>query len=207
MPLPAFVVPLITALGAVGGQVLANRGNQRVAREQMSFQERMSSTAAQRGFADYEMAGLNPALAYDKGASTPSGASGQQEDVIGRGIANAAQVAQMRVALEQSAADLKLKQAETAKKAIEGATSERQAAWMDAQIRGMDQSIKVSQARQPWQVMSERANALFNDALVPGAQAQARYDKGMGIASPILKQILQFSGSLPSIRSTTINRY
>lgn len=70
-PLAAFAVS--SALGYLG-QERTNRQNIRMSREQMRFQERMSSSAYQRAMQDMRKAGLNPILAGQMGgASSPAG--------------------------------------------------------------------------------------------------------------------------------------
>lgn len=109
------------AIGA-GAQGDANRRNIELAREQMRFQERMSSTAYQRAAADMEAAGLNRILALGKPASTPSGAKAEVASTgkpIQEGIQNAATTA---LGIYRAGAEVKNIEADTEKKKEETIT-------------------------------------------------------------------------------------
>lgn len=83
----------------------ANKAQIKMAREQMAFQERMSNTAHQREVNDLRLAGLNPILSANGGASSPSGAMPQIKEVnYGSGISKAGETAVSNVLNKQALA-------------------------------------------------------------------------------------------------------
>lgn len=121
----AAALPLLGGVGNYLGQKEANEINIQLGREQMAFQERMSSSAHQREVKDLIAAGLNPLLSANAGASSPAGAMPQVQNAMQGLSASAMETANLMMGLRKQKAELALMKAQTDKTNVDAAVAKK----------------------------------------------------------------------------------
>lgn len=158
-----WLTPAASALAAVGGE-LQNRRASDEARKNRRFQERMSSTAAQRAVKDYAAAGLNPALAYDRPASAPGGSVAPVEDTAAKVVSSAMAAQQLRanVELTKAQTDKVRTESEMAKHdlGLRSTTVNGEPSWRDEQIAARVARLRDLAHQGALQPHDERLRAL-----------------------------------------------
>lgn len=157
----AIIGAAVAGLASALGNIFSSRSNAKSVDSANRFNERMSSTAWQRGVEDMRMAGLNPMLAYSQGpASSPSGLASSSNFDIG-GAVNSA-VSYVRTKKELELMDQNIKNAK----------------WMEDNIRA-DSNKKDSEMilnqKSADRVSAETALAISE---LPRAQNLAKVEEG-----------------------------
>lgn len=221
MPIDPILGSVISGVLSTAGGLFTNRQQVREARRQEAFQERMSNTAAQRAVKDYEAAGLNPALAYERGASTPGGSSAVIGNALEQGI-NSARAARLQSeTLKNMQQQNTLMQSQKAEVMARKGEAEARTRYLLEQEKTEMQRRQFESALQPSRAAMAALEVLYQRSINASADVQARYDqrfgmidRGFGTAGKLMSGVLGgvTSGASRAVeqilrKPTVINRY
>lgn len=191
---------LVSGLLGYRAQRETNETNINLGREQMAFQERMSSSAYQRAVKDMQAAGLNPMLAYSQGgASSPMGSMPQVQNAVSTGMATAQQSAQVMQGIAQVVNTL----AETDKKRAETELIDRQT--LPRELYGFQGWSNLYRTHEETRKLSTGANLDEANAEVAYVMKKLR-EAEEKYASGSLKDRLDFTKSEAHLKRLDIPR-
>lgn len=187
MDFTSLLPDLIAGGFSTAAQKAMNEANAREAQKNRDFQERMSNTAVRRSVADYEAAGLNVGLAYDRSASSPGGAQATMGMVDP--LHNARTSSEFRQRMEMDR--------RTNKALVDKTSAEVEK--LHAERDATKQAMEFSAINQPFERAYKSATAALQELQIPGMRNQAKYDELTGMLIPITRSAKDVSGAINNL--------
>lgn len=203
--LSAAVPAAVGAIGSFFGARGANKANRREAKKDRNFQERMRNTQWQSTIADMEAAGINPAVAYSRGANaSPSGSRAQQQDAISPAISSAMQMKRMTADLDLIRAQTDKARGEAESAGARGELDMFRTRWMkmipgdvgtQPYLTMLQNELGQSGANLAGRLEGTRKDRLQGDVLEPMAEIARQ----LGVALPVLMMMMKGAPGIAGI--------